>query len=201
MDYNTTRKKLTLPEYGRNVLKMVQHAIDLETKEERNRAAKSIITVMGNKYPHLRDVNDFKHKLWDHLALMSDFNLDIDAPYPATTLEKLSERPERLPYNSVELKYRHYGRIIIMLIDKVSNLEESEEKNTLIKTIVNHMRKTYYGWHNEHVSNETIFDTIYKMSNGKLKIDSSFKLDFVRDTGGNSGGRRKKNLRRDKGKK
>ena len=118
MEYNTQKKKLLLPEYGRNIQKMVDYLLTIEDREERTRAAKTVIDVMGNLYPHLRDVPDFRHKLWDHLAIMSEFKLDIDTPYPLPSLSKLQEKPERLPYSSNHIKYKHYGKLVEKLIDK-----------------------------------------------------------------------------------
>ena len=112
MEYNTQKKKLLLPEYGRNIQKMVDYLLTIEDREERTRAAKTVIDVMGNLYPHLRDVPDFRHKLWDHLAIMSEFKLDIDTPYPLPSLSKLQEKPERLPYSSNHIKYKHYGKLV-----------------------------------------------------------------------------------------
>ena len=117
-DYNTSRKKLVLPEYGRHIQKMVLHAVALEDAEERNRAARAIITIMGNMNPHLRDVSDFKHKLWDHLAIISDFKLDIDSPYVTPTPETLAEKPRVVPYNTHKIRFKHYGRVIELLVAK-----------------------------------------------------------------------------------
>ncbi len=127
MDYNSNRKQLVLPEYGRNVQKMVDFALTVEDQAERNLVAKSIIAIMGNMYPHLRDVSDFRHKLWDHLAIMSDFKLDIDSPYETPTKEKLQEKPDKLPYNNQRIKYRHYGKTIEALIAKAIEIEEPKE--------------------------------------------------------------------------
>ena len=121
MEYNTQKKKLLLPEYGRNIQKMVDYLLTIEDREERTRAAKTVIDVMGNLYPHLRDVPDFRHKLWDHLAIMSEFKLDIDTPYPLPSLSKLQEKPERLPYSSNHIKYKHYGKLVEKLIDKMNS--------------------------------------------------------------------------------
>ena len=132
MEYNTQKKKLLLPEYGRNIQKMVDYLLTIEDREERTRAAKTVIDVMGNLYPHLRDVPDFRHKLWDHLAIMSEFKLDIDTPYPLPSLSKLQEKPERLPYSSNHIKYKHYGKLVEKLIDKIKELEDPEQKRALI---------------------------------------------------------------------
>ena len=138
-DYNTTSKKLILPEYGRNIQKMVDHIMTIEDRDERNKAAKTIIGVMGNLNPHLRDINDFKHKLWDHLAIISDFKLDIDSPYELPEPEELYAKPKKLEYNQKSIRYKHYGHSIVMMIDKAVEMEEGEEKKDLVKMIANHM--------------------------------------------------------------
>ncbi|RUT79439.1 DUF4290 domain-containing protein [Ancylomarina longa] len=181
MDYNSNRKQLVLPEYGRNVQKMVDFAMTVEDKEERNRVAKSIIAIMGNMYPHLRDVSDFRHKLWDHLAIMSDFSLDIDSPYEAPTKEKLAEKPELLPYSNQRIKYRHYGRTIELLLEKAIEIEEQKEKDALIQMIANHMKKSYATWNKDSVPDEKIFKDIVELSKGKLQIPEELKLRESRE--------------------
>lgn len=176
MDYNSSRKHLVLPEYGRNVQKMVDFALTVEDKAERNHVAKSIIAIMGNMYPHLRDVSDFRHKLWDHLAIMSDFSLDIDSPYEAPTKEKLAEKPELLPYSNQKIKYRHYGRTVETLIEKAIQLEEQKEQEALILMIANHMKKSFLAWNKDSVPDEKIFKDIIELSKGKLAIPADFKL-------------------------
>ncbi len=123
-DYNTARKKLILPEYGRNIQKMVDHILTIEDREERNKAARTIIGIMGNLNPHLRDINDFKHKLWDHLAIIADFKLDIDAPYELPTQELLEERPKKIDYNQKSIRFKHYGHSIALMIEKAVEMEE-----------------------------------------------------------------------------
>ena len=127
-DYNTQRKRMAFPEYGRNVQKMVDHIKTIEDRDERNRAAKTIIQIMGNLNPHLRDVGDFKHKLWDHLALIADFELDIDSPYPIPEPSKFVEKPKQVPYKQGDIRFLHYGRIIELLIEAACELEEGDEK-------------------------------------------------------------------------
>ena len=175
-DYNTTRKKLTLPEYGRHIQKMVDHAKSIEDKEERNKAAKTIISIMGNLNPHLRDISDFKHKLWDHLALMSDFDLDIDSPYEVPARETLTSKPKRVPYITGDIKYRHYGRIIHQMIDVAIEMDEGEEKERLIKLLANHMKKSYLTWNRNVVTDEIIFNDIRQLSGGKIIIREDLKL-------------------------
>jgi len=181
LDYNTSKKKLVLPEYGRNIQKMVEHVMKIEDRKERNEAARAIIVIMGNLNPHLRDVSDFKHKLWDHLAIMSDFSLDIDYPYTPPTLETLAEKPKTLPYNNNNMRYRYYGRIIEELIRKVGLIENAERKNILISVITNHMKKAYIMWNKEIVSDDIIFEHLRELSRGKLIATADLKLSDPRD--------------------
>jgi hypothetical protein len=160
---------------------MVDFALTVEDREERNKVAKSIIAVMGNMYPHLRDVSDFRHKLWDHLALMSDFNLDIDSPFETPTKEKLSEKPEKVPYKNERIKYRHYGKTIESLIAKAIEMEDQKEKEALILMIANHMKKSYINWNKDSVPDDKIFQDIAELSNGELIVPEELKLREARD--------------------
>ena len=126
MKYNTEEKKLVMPEYGRNIQNMVDYCVAIEDREERKRCANTIINIMGNMFPHLRDVNDFKHILWDHLAIMADFKLDIDYPYEIVKKENLYARPPRIPYNNNRIRYRHYGKTLELMIRKATELEAGE---------------------------------------------------------------------------
>jgi hypothetical protein len=180
-DYNTGRKKLVLPEYGRNIQKMISFAASIEDTEERNRAARAIIAIMGNMNPHLRDVSDFKHKLWDHLAIISDFKIDIDSPYPVPTPDILTEKPRPVPYTTYPIRFKHYGKIIELLIKRASGFEEGIEKEMLIKLIANHMKKSYLTWNREAVTDEVIFNDLKELSGGKLIADKALKLSDTRD--------------------
>jgi len=174
MDYNTQRKKLLLPEYGRNIQKMVDHALSIEDKEERNKAVKTIIDVMGNLYPHLRDVPDFRHKLWDHIAIMSDFNLDIDTPYPLPSMEDLHEKPEIIPYSTNRIKIRHYGKTVEKYLAKLEELENEEDKKALLTLIANHMKKSFLIWNKDSVEDLQIFNDLSRLSDvGELKEEIS----------------------------
>lgn len=160
MDYNTQRKQLLLPEYGRNIQMMVDHLSTIENRDERNRAAHTVISVMGNLYPHLRDVSDFRHKLWDHLAIMSDFSLDIDAPYPLPEKSKLYEKPEKLSYGNHKIRFRHYGLMTEKLIHQINATEDPEQKRIMIVLTANHMKKSFLSWNKDSVEDEQIFDDI-----------------------------------------
>lgn len=171
MDYNTSRKRMVLPEYGRNIQKMVDYVKTIEDREKRNRMAKEIINIMGNMYPHFRDIADFKHKLWDHLAIMAEFDLDIDSPYEDPPKEKLNQKPDPVPYNNYNIKYKHYGKTIEMLLKEAGNFSEGEEKKALLEIIGNHMKKNYLAWNKDSVSDEQIFSDMEELSDGKLNID------------------------------
>ena len=175
-DYNTQRKKMALPEYGRNVQKMVDHIMTIEDREERNRAARTIIQIMGNLNPQIRDTGDFKHKLWDHLAIIADFKLDIDSPYPQPDLSKFNEKPKAIPYRQSDIRYLHYGRIIELMIDAASEMDEGEEKEYLTNLILNQMKKSYITWNRSQVSDEVIIGDMKLLSGGKLKITEGIKI-------------------------
>ena len=197
MEYNTSLKKLVLPEYGRNIQKMVNHVKSIEDSEERNKGIRAIITIMGNMNPHLRDINDFKHKLWDHIAIMADFDMNIDTPYPTPTKESLSEKPNPIPYNTNEINFRYHGRIIEQLIEKTITYEDGDEKDTLIKIIANHMKKSYLMWNQETVSDEIIFRSLNHISKGKLNINNNLVLTDSREILAKS--KRKRTGKRDNG--
>ena len=180
-DYNTQRKKLVLPEYGRNVHKMVDYLMTIEDREERNKAARAIISIMGNLNPHLRDVADFKHKLWDHLFIMSDFKLDIDSPYERPTPEVLYEKPKPVPYGNYNIRFKHYGKLIELMIKKAADYPDGKERDTLIHLIANHMKKCYLTWNREAVSDDIIFEDLRTLSDGKIVIDNGMKLSETRD--------------------
>ncbi len=172
MEYNTSRKKLVLPEYGRNIQKMIELTKAEPDPEKRNKMAQAIIAIMGNMNPHLRDIADFKHKLWDHLAIISEFDLDIDSPYELPELEKLQEKPESVPYNHKDAKFKHYGQTIEKMVQVAIDMEDGELKEILIQLIANHMKKSYLTWNKEAVSDEQIFKDLGIISGGKISLNS-----------------------------
>ena len=173
LEYNTEREHLIIPEYGRHIQKMINYAKSKETKEERNKIAKAIISVMGNLQPHLRDVPDFQHKLWDQLFIMSNFELDADSPYEKPSKEVLMERPEPLKYPQNHPKYRFYGNNIKTMIDVCNTWEEGELKEALKFTIANHMKKCFLNWNKDTVEDEVIYGHLYELSNGKINMKNS----------------------------
>lgn len=180
-DYNTQRKKMSLPEYGRNVLKMIEHIKTIKDPEERNRAARSIIQIMSNLNPNLREVTDYKHKLWDHLMIIADFDLDVDLPYPAPDRTKLDAKPDKVPYHNGEIKYAHYGRIVPALIDAASAMDDGEEKEYLTVLILNQMKKDYITWNKAQVADELIIRDLSAISGGRLKAPENFRMPDIKE--------------------
>ena len=177
MEYNTNRTKLLMPEYGRNIQQMVEYCKSLPSKEERNEVAKTIVEFMGQRNPHLRDEENYKHKLWDHLYILADYDLDVDAPYPFPTKEELAQKPNRMDYPSFENEYKFYGKSILQLIDRAIELEEGEEKEALIQVIANNMKKSYNVYNKEHVQDEVIFRHLKELSQDKLDLTGIETLD------------------------
>lgn len=170
LEYNSERTHLIIPEYGRHIQKLIDHCKGLPTKEERNTMAQAIVDVMGNLQPHLRDVPDFKHKLWDQLFIMANFDLDVDAPYPKPSQEEFSEKPEHLGYPKSVSKYRYYGHNIQTMIDVALSWDEGEMKDALVYTIANHMKKCYLNWNKDTVEDGVIFNQLYDLSDGKIDL-------------------------------
>ncbi len=170
MEYNVDREKLIIPEYGRHVQKMINHCISIEDEEERNKCANAIISVMGNLNPHLRDVPDFQHKLWDHLFIMSKFKLKVDSPYPVPTAEHFQDSPKKIEYPEVAKKYRYYGHNIKRMIEVAILWEEGDMKEALIYTIANHMKKCFLKWNKDTVEDATIWSHLDDLSDGQLRI-------------------------------
>lgn len=172
MKYNTQQRRLPLPEYGRSVQNMVDHALTIEDREERQRCANTIVNIMGGMFPHLRDVVDFKHKLWDHLAIMADFKLDIDYPVDIVKKESLEIKPQRIPYSQHDIRVRHYGRFVQDMIKQAVDCQEGEERNQLLKMIANHMKKDYLNWNKDGVEDQKILDDLCELSGGKIRLSA-----------------------------
>jgi len=173
LEYNTERPHLFIPEYGRHFQKMVDHAVSIEDRDERNRVAKSIISVMGNLQPHLRDVPDFQHKLWDQLFIMADFKLDVDSPFPITSKEMLQQRPEPLDYPQNHPKYRFYGNNIKRMIDVAVSWDKGDMRSGLEYAIANHMKKCYLVWNKDTVEDSVIFNHLKELSDGQIDLEKS----------------------------
>lgn len=176
LEYNAEREPLIIPEYGRHLQKLIQQAVEIRDRDERNRAAKYIIQVMGSLNPHLRDVPDFQHKLWDQIFIMSDFKLDVDSPYPIPSEEVLQLRPDPLPYPQHFPKYRYYGNNIQYMINAALEWEDGEMKSALAKAIANHMKKMYLSWNKDTVTDEVIFQHLSELSGGQLNLQGMEEL-------------------------
>lgn len=172
MEYNTTRNQLTIKEYGRHIQKMVEHTLTLESKEERTKNAHSIVELMAYLNPHLKNVEDYKHKLWDHLFLISDFQLDVDAPYPIPTKEEYRAKPDPISYPKRHPKYNHLGKNIEILIDKALKEENPEKQQGFANSIAYYMKLTYSNWHKELVHDDNIQTELSSITDGALEFNS-----------------------------
>ena len=171
MKYNTAEKHLAQPEYGRNVQNLVDYCVTIEDREERNRCANAIISIMGNLYPQQRDTNDFKHILWGHLAIMSGFKLDVDYPYEVVKEADLQTRPPRIPYVSTRIRSRQYGKIMEQMVGKATEMENSEAKDYLVRSLANQMKRSYVTWNNKDtVSDAKIFKDLAQLSDGLIDL-------------------------------
>lgn len=171
LTYNSQLKKLALPEYGRNIQQMVDYCCTIEDREERNKCAYSIINTMSNLFPQLNQEADIMHKLWDHLAIMSDFKLDVDYPYEVVKPENLATKPQPVGYKLESIKMRHYGKIVDQMIQRACEYPDGDEKDALVMLIANHMKKLIYQINNEDVEDAKIFKDLEFFSKGKIKID------------------------------
>lgn len=180
MDYNTERSDLILPEYGRNVHQMVDYLIQQEDREERNIGANALIKLMGQLNPQLRDLEDYNHKLWDHLFIMSNFMLDVDSPYPIPNKEEFESKPKQVAYPEGVRKYRHYGKVITTIIEEAAKEEDPEQKESLAIMVANLMKKTYLQWNKNTVDDLVIWNHMKELSDGKLTRPEGAELDEMK---------------------
>lgn len=186
MEYNTEREDLKIPEYGRNVQKMVDYALTIEDREMRNAYVKLIITAMYNVNPDAKNIVDYKHKLWDHLFIISDFKLDVDSPYPMPTIQESMAPPQPLSYKNSDIKFGPYGKVLENMIEKVIEMEDGDEKKLLIALIAQQLKKSYLQWNRDSVEDELILKHFEELSKGQLKLHDDFKLNTTRNIlGGN----------------
>jgi len=183
MDYNTQRTKLIMPEYGRHVQKMIDYVVNIEDKEKRNEQIRAVVGVMGILNPQLRDLNDFKHKLWDHVHIISDFEIDIDSPYPTPTKETFSTKPNPIPLDKTPLKAAHYGRNIQNMIDMIADKPDDELRRNMVMVLAGYMRQQYLIWNKDSVSEEIIFRDIRNLSGGRITIPEDFHLPAISGNG------------------
>jgi len=178
-EYNTTRNELILAEYGRNVQNMVKYIIELEDLEERNKYAQAVIDLMGFLNPHLRDVADFKHKLWDHLHIISGYKIEVDSPYPKPTPEAALVKPQHIGYPQQKITYKHYGKTVEVMIERAKAVEEPERRAAMVQGIANFMKMAYVTWNKDSVADETILKNLRELSGGQLVLDENVNLAKV----------------------
>ncbi len=207
--YNTQRTPLIIPEYGRHVQIMINQIMETKEREERNKMASAVIGIMGNMNPHLRDVPDFQHKLWDQLFIMSNFGLDVDCPFEKPLKEVLEQKPERLSYPQKTPKYRFYGNNIKSMITVAIGWEDGDLKNALILNIANHMKKCFLNWNKDTVQDEVILNHLLELSDQKLRVkeedlpltDAEEFLKFKSKNGNGSKSNHKQRNKRNNGRK
>lgn len=174
MDYNSTREKLIIPEYGRNVQKMIYSALEMEDREKRTSFVKYIIGVMVQMHIANGSYGDYQHMIWDHLHIIADYKMDVDSPYPVPDRDAIEARPKTLSYSTGKIKYKPYGANIEKMIKLAMTYEEGEEKVSLIENIANHLKKAYINWNQDSVDNEVILNHLAVLSDGKLKLNDDF---------------------------
>ena len=201
MDYNTERKELILPEYGRSVHQMVDFLLQVEDREERNTGAKAVIKLMGQLNPQLRDLEDYNHKLWDHLFIMSDFLLDVDSPYPIPDKEEFQGKPNKVEYPTGVQKYRHYGKVVRTIISEAAKEEDQEQRDLLSIMVANLMKKTYLQWNKNTVDDLVIWNHLLELSEGKLTRPEGAQLEEMKHIVNQNENSNNNNRRRNSGKK
>ncbi|MEO9022376.1 MAG: DUF4290 domain-containing protein [Ginsengibacter sp.] len=172
MEYNTTRNHLTIREYGRHIQKMAEYVLTIEDREKRQKNAESLVELMGFLNPHLKTIEDYRHKLWDHLFLICDFKLDVDSPYPTPTRETLRPKPDPIPYPKRHPKYNHLGKNIEIVIDKALKEEDPEKRQGFANSIAYYMKLTYSNWHKELVHDDNIQTELSSITQGELEFNN-----------------------------
>src|SRR4051812_47292127 len=186
MEYNTQLDHLIIPEYGRNIQGMIKYCCTIKDRDERNLCARAIIQVMGQLNPPLRDQSDFNHKLWDHLYIISEFKLDVDSPYQMPNPESFKEKPKRLNYPQGRIRYKHYGKTIEEIIKKARELPAGAERTELTRQIANHLKKSYYNWNKDTITDDVIIKNLGELSSGELKLEGA--LSSHQELRGSTGG-------------
>jgi len=181
MEYNTTRPNMIISEYGRNIQKMADFVVQIEDRERRTKMAHALINIMAIMHPDARESVDLKHKLWDHLYIISDFKLDVDSGFPPPSPQELYTRPDRIEYPQEDIALRPYGKLIHKIINEVSNMEESPEREVLVKNIANHLKKSYLNWNRDSVNDELIAEHLELLSRGKLKLPEDTRLSHTNE--------------------
>jgi len=179
MDYNTQREKLIMPEYGRYVQTMLQQIKSIPDREKRNEQARAVVNAMGILNPQLRDMNDFKHKLWDHLFVISDFDLDIDSPYPVPSSASFQSDPDKIVLEDKPLKVNYYGRHIQNMAEALAQWPQGAERDEMVMALAYYMRKQYIIWNKDSVTDQTIFSDIEAFTIGRLRVPEGFKMEEI----------------------
>lgn len=181
MEYNTTRGNLIISEYGRNVQEMVKYIVELPDREKRTRMAGTLVNILASMHPEMRDQGDLKHKLWDHLYVMADFKLDVDCPYPVPPRPQDTPKPQRVRYTQEDIKLRPYGKYMQRIIEKATEFEDGPEKDALVTTLANGLKKMYLNWNRDSVNDELIHEHLGLLSGGRLKMNEEDKLHSTVD--------------------
>lgn len=176
MEYNSSRKPLLIAEYGRSIQTAIEMACKIEDSEKRNSVAQQIVTAMGALNPQMKEMTDYKIKLWDHLFIMSDFKLDVESPFPKPEKKKLDEKPGRVPYPSSKIKYKYYGKTMEQMITHISNMENNENKQSIAENLANFMKMSYLTWNKDTVDDSTILDHLQQLSDGKIVLGNEARL-------------------------
>lgn len=193
MEYNTEKSQLYMPEYGRIIQQLVERCKELATKEERNEMCHGIVELMGQRNPQLRDEENYKHKLWDHLFILADYDLDVDSLYPFPTREQRAEKPARMEYPKLQGDFKFYGKSILQLIELAIQQEDGEEKEALIEVIANNMKKSYNVYNKEHVTDDVIFRHLKELSGDRLDLTNIDSLEKSKIYHNNNRNKNKKN--------
>ena len=179
LEYNTQRGKLLISEYGRNVQKMVEMTLAIDDKEKRSKAAQNIVNVMALLNPSVREVADYKHKLWDHLFIISDFKLDVDSPFPPPEKAAIKAKPKPLAYPTSDIRYKYYGKVMEDMIKRIGELPDGQNKDVIAHNLANFMKMSYLTWNKDTVDDSTIFKHLDELSKGKLKVSDSVQLNHT----------------------
>ena len=181
MEYNTQRELMPIPEYGRNVHKMIAYTLTIEDRDKRTKAAHAIVSIMALLHPQLREITDYKHKLWDHIFIISNFKLDVDAPYPMPSPDTLLEKPKRIPYPAQNIKFKHFGKTTELMIQEIIKMQEGPDKEKMVEKMANFMKMSYLTWNRDSVDDHQIVDQLRTLSEGQLKLNENIQLELTSD--------------------
>ena len=176
MEYNTERDKIVISEYGRNIQVMIRHLMEIEDRKQRTEAAYFIVNVMAQMNPQVKESNDYMHKLWDHLHIIANYELDVDGPYPKPTPEMQKQKPEHVGYQKNNIRYGHYGQYIYDVVKKVKEMEDGPKKQAILINIANQMKRDYLNWNRDTVNDLLILDDLYKISGEEIALPMETKL-------------------------